>query len=33
MLTPKQLIARSEAWGPYRTYAAMMLWRIADLQL
>ena len=33
MLTPKQLIARSEAWGPYRTYAAMLLWRIADLQL
>lgn len=33
MLTPKQLIARGEVWGPYRTYAAMVLWRTADLKL
>lgn len=26
----KELQARSESWGPYRTYAALYLWRIAD---
>jgi len=31
MPTPKQLVARGEAWGPYRTLAGMYLWRIADL--
>lgn len=30
MPTPKELAARGEAWGPYRTYAAQYLWRIAD---
>ena len=30
MLTPKELWARGEAWGPYRTYASLYLWRIAD---
>lgn len=29
-LTPKELAARGERWGPYRTYAALYLWRIAD---
>ncbi|GGD38338.1 DNA-3-methyladenine glycosylase family protein [Pseudoxanthomonas indica] len=28
--TPKELLARGERWGPYRTYAAQYLWRIAD---
>lgn len=28
--TPKELQARGERWGPYRTYAAQYLWRIAD---
>jgi len=28
--TPKELGARGECWGPYRTYAAQYLWRIAD---
>ncbi len=28
--TPKELMARGERWGPYRTYAAQYLWRIAD---
>jgi DNA-3-methyladenine glycosylase II len=28
--TPKQLAARGERWGPYRTYAGFYLWRIAD---
>ncbi|TDK25973.1 DNA-3-methyladenine glycosylase 2 family protein [Luteimonas aestuarii] len=28
--TPKELLARGEAWGPYRTYASLYLWRIAD---
>lgn len=28
--TPKELVARGERWGPYRTYAAQYLWRIAD---
>jgi len=31
MPTPKELLARGGKWGPYRTYAAMYLWRIADL--
>jgi len=31
MPTPKELTARGEAWGPYRTLAGMYLWRIADL--
>ncbi|MDQ3288459.1 MAG: DNA-3-methyladenine glycosylase 2 family protein [Pseudomonadota bacterium] len=30
MLRPKQLQSRGERWGPYRTYAALYLWRIAD---
>lgn len=30
MPTPKALAARGEKWGPYRTYAAQYLWRIAD---
>lgn len=30
MPTPKELLARSERWGPYRTYASQYLWRIAD---
>ena len=30
MPTPKQLLERGEAWGPYRTYAGLYLWRIAD---
>ena len=30
MPTPKELAARGEKWGPYRTYAAQYLWRIAD---
>ncbi|MEZ5545334.1 MAG: DNA-3-methyladenine glycosylase 2 family protein [Lysobacteraceae bacterium] len=29
--TPKVLAARGEAWAPFRSYAAMALWRIADL--
>jgi len=28
--TPKELQARGEKWGPYRTYASLYLWRIAD---
>jgi DNA-3-methyladenine glycosylase II len=31
MPTPKELAARGETWGPYRTLAGMYLWRIADL--
>jgi DNA-3-methyladenine glycosylase II len=31
MPTPKELMARGEVWGPYRTLAGMYLWRIADL--
>ncbi|HTA64535.1 MAG TPA: DNA-3-methyladenine glycosylase 2 family protein [Xanthomonadaceae bacterium] len=31
MPTPKELMVRGEAWGPYRTLAGMYLWRIADL--
>ncbi|WP_305805486.1 DNA-3-methyladenine glycosylase [Stenotrophomonas sp. YIM B06876] len=30
MPTPKELLARGERWGPYRTYAGLYLWRIAD---
>ena len=30
MPTPKALLERGERWGPYRTYASMYLWRIAD---
>lgn len=30
MLKPKELAARGEVWGPYRTYASMVLYRIAD---
>jgi DNA-3-methyladenine glycosylase II len=30
MPTPKQLQARGERWGPYRTLASLYLWRIAD---
>jgi DNA-3-methyladenine glycosylase II len=30
MPTPKELQARGERWGPYRTYASQYLWRIAD---
>jgi len=28
--TPRQLAERGQAWGPYRTYASLYLWRIAD---
>lgn len=31
MPTPRELAARGEAWGPFRTYASLYLWRIADL--
>lgn len=30
MQTPKALAERGERWGPYRTYASLYLWRIAD---
>lgn len=30
MPSPKELAALGERWGPYRTYASMYLWRIAD---
>lgn len=30
MLPPKALLERGERWGPYRTYASLYLWRIAD---
>ena len=30
MPTPKELAARGEAWGPYRTCASLYLWKIAD---
>ncbi len=29
---PKELAARGERWGPYRTCASLYLWRIADLE-
>lgn len=32
MPTPKALAARGERWAPFRSYAALALWRIADLQ-
>ena len=28
--TPKELAARGESWGPYRSLASLYLWRIAD---
>ncbi len=31
MPTPKVLAEVGERWGPYRTYASLYLWRIADL--
>jgi DNA-3-methyladenine glycosylase II len=30
MLAPKALAERGERWGPFRTYASLYLWRIAD---
>ncbi len=30
MPAPRELAARGERWGPYRTYASLYLWRIAD---
>ncbi|WP_202845592.1 DNA-3-methyladenine glycosylase family protein [Luteimonas saliphila] len=30
MPTPKELAVRGEKWAPYRTYAGLYLWRIAD---
>lgn len=30
MQTPRALAERGERWGPYRTYASLYLWRIAD---
>lgn len=30
MPTPRQLAERGERWGPYRSYASLYLWRIAD---
>lgn len=30
MQTPKALAERGERWGPYRSYASLYLWRIAD---
>lgn len=30
MLKPKELAERGEKWGPYRTYASLYLWGIAD---
>lgn len=30
MPMPKQLLERGECWAPYRTYASLYLWRIAD---
>ena len=32
MPKPKELIERGERWGPYRTYASLYLWRIADAE-
>ena len=29
--SPRELAERGERWGPYRTYASLYLWRIADL--
>lgn len=33
MPTPKALQARGEKWGPFRTYASLYLWRIADFSV
>ncbi|WP_242108233.1 DNA-3-methyladenine glycosylase family protein [Luteimonas aquatica] len=33
MPTPKELAERGERWGPYRTYASLYLWRIADFAI
>ncbi|MBO9746008.1 MULTISPECIES: DNA-3-methyladenine glycosylase [Xanthomonas] len=33
MPTPGELAARGERWGPYRTYAAFYLWKIADFSV
>jgi DNA-3-methyladenine glycosylase II len=30
MQPPRALAERGERWGPYRTYASLYLWRIAD---
>ena len=30
MPAPKALVERGERWGPFRTYASLYLWRIAD---
>ncbi|MGY0611304.1 DNA-3-methyladenine glycosylase family protein [Luteimonas sp. A501] len=30
MPKPRELAARGERWGPYRTHAGLYLWRIAD---
>jgi len=32
MLAPKALVERGERWGPFRTYASLYLWRIADFK-
>ena len=29
-MKPKELLERGERWGPYRTYASLYLWKIAD---
>jgi DNA-3-methyladenine glycosylase II len=31
MPSPKELAAIGERWGPFRTYASLYLWKIADL--
>lgn len=31
--TPKSLAETGERWGPYRTYASLYLWRIADANI
>ncbi|NHF64859.1 DNA-3-methyladenine glycosylase family protein [Xanthomonas hortorum] len=33
MPMPKELAARGERWGPYRSYAAFYLWKIADFSV
>lgn len=33
MPTPKELAIRGERWGPYRSYAAFYLWKIADFSV
>jgi DNA-3-methyladenine glycosylase II len=30
LAAPKALLVRGVRWGPYRTYASLYLWRIAD---